>query len=97
MGIFRRSPSTRSPGSIGFEAAVGIPSEEQHPAGDEERASTLGLRCDHCDSAGRIDMVDAAAGRAYLTCPRCARTWDTDRSGVDQAIGAARVPVSGAQ
>ena len=83
MSRFRRSTPPRSPGDIGFEAAVGIAAQERPSRREAEPSRSLDLTCEHCGSTGRIDMVDTAGRRAYLTCPRCQRTWDTDRSVID--------------
>ena len=76
--MFRRTSSKRRSELEGLEVAVGLPPEEAEP--DEQ--TPLGLACPTCHTRGHIDMIDTAARRAYLTCPRCGRNWDTDRSAI---------------
>ncbi len=76
--MFRRTASKRRSQLEGMEVAVGLPPAET----DRAESPALGLACPTCQTAGQIDMVDTAAGRAYLTCPRCGRNWDTDRSAI---------------
>ena len=82
MGIFRRAgavqPDIRT---IGLEAAVGIENRirtHTRPAG----SSPSGLTCATCAGRGRVDIIDMTVRRAYITCPGCERTWDTDRDRV---------------
>lgn len=61
----------------GVLAALGF--EVHPPVGSDEPP---GIDCGTCHSRGRIDMIDMALRRAYLTCRRCGRTWDADRDAV---------------
>ncbi len=76
--MFRRANAKRRRELHGLEVAVGLTPEE--PTVDDQ--PTAGLACPTCQTIGHIDMVDTAGGRAYLTCPRCERNWDTDRSAI---------------
>lgn len=80
MSIFRRSrPRTDPVRAAGLQAAVGLIGRRRlRRTGTEP----LGITCGTCGTMGRIDMVDMTERRAYLTCPSCERTWDTDRDAV---------------
>lgn len=43
------------------------------------RAPVPGRICGHCGAEARVDMIDMARTRAYLTCLSCGNEWDTDR------------------
>lgn len=43
------------------------------------RGQIPGRVCGHCGAEARIDMIDMARARAYLTCRSCGNEWDTDR------------------
>ncbi len=80
MSIFRRSsPRASDLRAVGLQAAVGL-----HVGVEDSRPSSrpLGLTCGTCGATGRIDMIDMTERRAFVTCPSCARTWDTDRNAV---------------
>lgn len=79
MSIFRRSSRASDLRAAGLQAAVGL-----HTRAEDSRPSSrpLGLTCGTCGATGRIDMIDMTERRAYVTCPCCARTWDTDRDAV---------------
>lgn len=72
----RRSHDDRADArAAGFAAAVGLEVEIERPSTEEDP----GRFCASCGTAGQLDMVDATVQRAFLTCPSCARTWDTSR------------------
>lgn len=48
-------------------------------ASRRRRAPVAGRICGHCGAEARIDMIDMARTRAYLTCRSCGNEWDTDR------------------
>ncbi|MGK2928182.1 MAG: hypothetical protein ACSLFO_01235 [Acidimicrobiales bacterium] len=80
MSIFRRSsPRASDLHAVGLQAAVGLKAcvENSGPS-----SKPLGITCGTCGATGRIDMIDMTERRAYVTCPSCARTWDTDRNAV---------------
>lgn len=63
--------------TVGFEAAVGMHREDFARVAEPE-----GRSCSHCGAVGRIDMVDTARARAYLTCLQCGHEWDAARVAV---------------
>lgn len=81
MRIVRRARLRTDPvRAAGRQAALGLTGRRRR----RRRTGTepLGVTCGSCGTPGRIDMVDMTARRAYLTCPGCERTWDTDRDAV---------------
>lgn len=48
-------------------------------ASRRRRAPVAGRLCGHCGAEARVDMIDMARTRAYLTCLSCGNEWDTDR------------------
>ncbi|WP_436795882.1 hypothetical protein [Actinospongicola halichondriae] len=74
MAFGRRETRNDGPArSAGFDAAVGL------VTGSRRARHLDGRECSHCGAEARIDMVDMPRTRAYLTCPDCGHTWDTDR------------------
>ena len=76
--FWRSTPRQLDLRSAGLQAAVGL----DGPEGHAHTTTPRGLTCGTCGGTARVDMVDMTERRAYLTCPRCARTWDTDRDAV---------------
>ena len=72
---FGRRPDkdTRNDRDTGSYAAVGLLSSRRG------RAPVPGRICAHCGAEARVDMIDMARTRAYLTCLSCGNEWDTDR------------------
>lgn len=57
----------------GSNAPVGLLSSRRR------RTQVPGRICSHCGDEARVDMIDMARTRAYLTCLSCGNEWDTDR------------------
>lgn len=72
---FGRRPAqdTRDDKETGSRAAVGLLSSRRRGA------PVPGRICSHCGDEARVDMIDMARTRAYLTCLSCGNEWDTDR------------------
>lgn len=82
MGIFRRRATQQDPDHhvVGVELGLGIVGPDH--AVPRPSTESRGVDCGSCGAKGRIDMIDMTIRRAYLTCPKCGRTWDTDRASV---------------
>lgn len=69
----------RDPRRLGLEVAVGLDVVDLEV---EEPRPRLSRNCPRCGATGRIDLVDTAEQRAFLSCPECGSQWDTDRTSV---------------
>ena len=73
----RRDRDTeRSDRDAGFNAGVGL------LRGRRRRDRVDGRTCAHCGAEARIDMIDMARTRVYLTCLSCGNEWDLDHLSV---------------
>lgn len=94
--LFRRRTESRPPAMVGREFAVGLGVPESVRAEAPDRADE-DLVCRSCRSGARVDMVDTAGQRAYLTCARCDRHWEADLRTVRPGLRRARWRTRSAQ
>ena len=75
MGRRLRTKAVSAARELGLEVALGV------DTGANAREPDPAVRpgCPQCGRPGRIDIVDAAAQRAYLTCRSCGCAWATAR------------------
>lgn len=75
MTMRRRRTRARTERELGFDVAMG----DADPAEARRQPRAEGRRCAHCGAPGRVDIVDTARVRAYLTCRACGHEWEADR------------------